>query len=62
MWAIPGFVLASIVSLTVVLRATRSARVRRDEYPWLLHEISRNSTSESSATSQVSRSPASCSL
>lgn len=41
MWAILGFVLASILGLTVVLRTARSARVRPDEYPWLLDEISK---------------------
>ena len=40
MWAILGFILASIIGLTAVLRGGRSRNVRREEYPWLLDEIS----------------------
>ena len=41
MWVILGFVLASLIGLTAVLRIGRSGNVRRDDYPWLLDEISR---------------------
>lgn len=41
MWAIVGFVAASIIGLAAVLRTGRAANVRRDEYPWLLDEISK---------------------
>lgn len=41
MWAIVGFVVASIAGLAVVLRKGRIGDVRRDEYPWLLDELSK---------------------
>ena len=41
MWATLGFILASIIGLTAVLRGGRSRSVRREEYPWLLDEISK---------------------
>lgn len=41
MWAILGFVVASIAGLTAILRAGGIPKVRRDEYPWLLEETSK---------------------
>ncbi|MGH7727718.1 MAG: hypothetical protein ACREM2_02840 [Vulcanimicrobiaceae bacterium] len=41
MWAIWGFILAAGIGLAVVHGAGRSGAVRRDEYPWLLDEISK---------------------
>lgn len=41
MWAILGFAVAVIAGLAAVLRTARIGNVRRDEYPWLLDEISK---------------------
>jgi hypothetical protein len=41
MWAILGFLLAAAIGLTTVLRASDRGRVRLDDYPWMLDEVSK---------------------
>src|SRR5689334_11942084 len=39
--AVLGFLIAATVGLTVVLGAGRRAAVQRNDYPWLLDEVSK---------------------
>lgn len=41
MWAVLGFIVASIAGLATVLGAGRSGSVRRGTYPWILDEVSK---------------------
>jgi len=40
MWVIPGFLIAAVIGLAVVLAAYRVGTVRLDSHPWVLQETS----------------------
>ncbi len=41
MWAILGFAVAAAIGIAAVLTASRRGGERRDDYPWLLDEVSK---------------------
>jgi len=41
MWATIGFIVAAVIGLVTVLSMTRPDAIRRDDYPWVLDEVSK---------------------
>jgi hypothetical protein len=41
MWVIPGFLVAAMIGLAVVLAAYRRGTARLDSHPWILHEVAK---------------------
>jgi hypothetical protein len=41
MWVIPGFLVAAVIGLAVVLAAYRRGEARLESHPWMLHEVAK---------------------